>query len=241
MKLKLKYISVFFLLLMYSCGSYYYMPTQQQIPLFTEKNELHMTGGIDGQEFNNFQFSYSLTNSIGLQVNTLFKGGGKEGSNYGSLIEGGPGYHFNLNKHFIIETFAGYGNANLNKNNETFHLSFDRFYIYPIFGFQSKFVDIAYSIRYNYLTYHFKGIPPPYSKTQTAFWEPYNLNNNSYEFLESALTLRLGYKYIKLQGQYNWIVGHDKYNFNYMENNISISLFIMIPLDKLRTKKNKDK
>ncbi len=229
-----------------SCRSYYYMPTQQQIPLFSEKHELQMTGGVDGYNFKNFQFSYAITNSICVQLNTLYKDGNKRTTNYANLIEGGPGYYYNINKYFVIETFAGFGKADINKYNDAEHLSFNRFYIYPILGFHSKFVDLAYSIRYSYLTYHFQGLPPTYSGTQTNFsnmqanlWEPFSLNNNTYDFWEPALTLRLGYKYIKLQGQYNWLVGRNRYNLNYVENNMSVSLFFAFPLDRIFLKNDK--
>lgn len=222
-----------FMTIMSSCGTYYYMPTQQQVPLFNEKNELQAHGGVDEHGFHNFQLAYSINNSFGIQINTLSKNQDGTSRNYGNLIEAGPGYHYSISKYFVFETFAGYGKANIDNNDLSGHLSFNRVYVNPIIGFHSKYADLAYSMRYCYLTYHYHGIDPSNSHNFDHYWEIYNFDNITQDFIEPALTLRLGYKYCKLQGQYNWLIPQGTAKFNYIDHNFSISLFVSLPLDNI--------
>lgn len=211
-----------------SCTQYYYMPTMQNVPLFNNEKEIKATAGID-EHATNYQIAYSINKHIAVQCN------GMHMSSEVKLLEGGVGYYNNLDKYIVFETFAGYGYG------QVFDFNLKRLYVQPAIGFSSKWFDCGLSVKFANLRYNFihpinqnnyvnSTINEPNAKLGNTVTTTLIITNTNYIFAEPCLTLRTGYKYVKLQYQ---IVKANMLNnlpLKHIQFNQSLSIFISLPL-----------
>jgi hypothetical protein len=189
-----------------ACGTIY-APNTVNTPLFHEKGEIQLH--IDNQS--NVQAAMAVSNHLGLMVNGAFPsytGTNNEEKSSGSLVEVGLGYFKGNPNGLIMEIYggAGTGKADLNTlsstGQTTSHIDAQgtRLFVQPSVGLSRPFFDIAFTPRFSLLKYsdaNYNG----FSASVVDERGYAQLTNTSWLFLEPALTLRGGYKFIKAQIQ----------------------------------------
>lgn len=208
-----------------------YTPNMQNVPLMQEKNEVKATVGPS-----DLQAAYAVTENVGVMLNGQYKKptwtwtAGNTAYKYESrktLVEAGAGYSMKLGASGIFETYGGAGIGKVTYNRsysdtsggpttttDRYTASTTRFFIQPSVGVTNENVDFAFSTRIVGLK--FSNIDTA-GYTQDILLEEdlSNLNKPLYTFFEPALTLRVGYKYVKfhLQAIYSIKLNQDRLNY----------------------------
>lgn len=201
-------------LFMASCSTVYYSPSVHNVPLFEEKEELRVSahsGSADNVSTIDFQTAYAITNRVAVMANFYNAKANINNSNKlsgtGSLFEGGGGIYIPFGSMFVFETYgvAGIGNSVI-RYSDTIHDEmvnrFGRFYIQPSIGITTQYFDVAFSNRVVLLNM--------YSINGGNTYEKFAADRRSIEagrpawLYEYGITLRGGWKYIKLQLQTNF-------------------------------------
>jgi len=182
-----------------------------------KKNELRATLAV-----NNYQAAYAVTDHIGVMLNGQYKFPSWSSTednieyNYKSkkmLIEGGAGYFMPLEKLGVLEVYGGGGFGKLTFNDsysdttggssttyDRYSANTIRFFIQPSIGISSNDLDLAFSTRIVGLK--FMNIDTSgYTQTDLIENDISQLNKPLYMFLEPAITLRFGWKYVKFHVQ----------------------------------------
>ena len=191
-------LSIQLMLVFAGCASGLYAPNMQNVPLFQEKNEIRINaayGITDADNAVELQLAYAPTANIGIQANALLHG-----------------YDFYLskfnNKHWVFET---YGLLGLGQAFPAFsyykegYKQYGKFSLQPAIGFTAKGFDAALSARASYLL-------------NDVAWKRIDENSDEYGkyyksnsfLIEPAITLRGGWKYVKLQTQLGASIGGEK-------------------------------
>lgn len=216
--------------LLSSCTHYYYAPNQQNIPLFKEKEEVRISGGygfegmpgeLNQAEAIDLQVAYAFSHKYAAMVNFQYVSGGEGNSRAnGQFVEGGFGRYKVLRDGAVFECYTGFGwGSQYHRYSDVLSadLSHIRFFIQPSFGWKFNAIELAFSTRLCD-TYFVKVSP------QSSYGTPisrYDLdvvdNNRNSILLEPALTLRIGWKSVKLQlqGVYSGNLTHPDLNFYY--------------------------
>jgi hypothetical protein len=247
----MKNLKIFFLLaaiLLCSCTHYYYVPNIQNIPLFREKNEYHLSGSYGGGMYSNsieVQASYSLPYNIGLMANYMHtKGGDISDNDYGkgNYFEGALGYYKPFEEfEGVFEIYGGIGGGKQNHEYSSRHfdqweyyhsydgrsdMSFSKLFVQPSFGLTFDMFDVALSTRLCRLSFAdiHNNITDP-----VELDEANSLSDKNYYFIEPALTLRGGWKYVKFQFQfaYTGYLGNPEYYF-YEDIHFSAGLYFTL-------------
>ncbi len=162
-----------------------YIPNKVNTPLLSHKGESQVGGFIGSSGFDP-QLSYAVTDHFGLMLNGSFQAGKDSTNNKHNFLEIGGGYYRKLSERGRFEVFAGYGAGNVQASydNGIFRAYSDanvqRFFIQPDVGLTTRVVDAALAMRFVVVN---------------ARQNQFNLTRS---FLEPAITIKLGYKYIKL-------------------------------------------
>lgn len=207
----MRFLYLFPLLLLTACSNYYYAPNSHNVPLFKAKNEVRAeVKGITGDEFSGVevQGAYSPAEHLGVIANFIYGGGGSSsgggrGGN-GFIGEAGVGYFTELAPMFVAEVYGGAGMGSvINRYDSETESRFNimRAFVQPNIGFTHNIVDIAFSLRFCYLRYNNLRLSYP-SNQYIPYYELLNITSNPDNILmEPALTIRLGWKYVKVQTQ----------------------------------------
>lgn len=227
-----------------SCTRYYYAPNAQNVPLFKERNEYRIMAGMgkisDEISTGEVQAAYSITDNFAVSANYMGARGGDNlhdtSHNWGrgNYIEGSIGYFSPMQQNCVFELFAGLGNGSQHhqygstaKNNGSADLRLSRFFIQPAFGFSNKYVDIAMSLRISSLSFYH--ISRQVDSGDRGFGEVSDIQASPNSFmLEPALTLRGGWKYVKLQLQWVYSQNLNHPNLNFGNSNFNIGLYFSI-------------
>jgi hypothetical protein len=222
---------VFAGLLLSSCGSVYYAPNTQNVTLFQEKGDAKLSVGIstgeDVQKAFELQSAYAITDHVGIMANFYRV---KQDAGGGTLIELGGGYFQPLADKLVFETYGGISYAQVfNNRDETTQLTdFTRYFVQPAIGFTTNFFDVAFSTRFAVLNYHkveLQELPVTYQQGLPFV----HLSSNRVQFLfEPALTLRAGWKNVKVQGQVGLSKNLADDNFDMDNLNFNIGLYISL-------------
>jgi hypothetical protein len=235
--------------LLSSCTHYYYVANVQNVPLFREKNELRLSGsyGIgDESESAEAQVAYSVTDHFALMANFMSaKGGDVTSKDYGkgSYFEGAIGYFRPAEDWGVFEVYGGVGGSwqhheytgttysgssgfnNIYQGSSD--VSFMKLFIQPSFGITLNFLDVALSTRICNITYtslinNAVGNTYEYQKL-------YDIDQKSHFNIEPAITLRAGWKNLKVQVQaeYAGLLNNPGVDFG-EEVHLSIGLNIAI-------------
>ena len=194
-----------------------YIPNALNVPLLQERGEMKFLLSA-----NNFQAAYAVTDKIGIiangqvakrehQGNPNLTVDGKPDVSFAqnnSVIEAGVGYLGKGERNLLYEVYGGGGFsrthiADLNKNNGVLgeiEAKGLKLFIQPNVGFATRFFDVALSSRFTALQYG--TATTIYSKQYLIDQDLDQLADNTHMFLEPAITLRGGYKFIKLQVQF---------------------------------------
>lgn len=171
-----------------------YLPNTINSPIFSNKGEFQtrMIGGASGF---NPQFSYALTHHWGVMLNGSFFNPADEFNVHHptTLVELGTGLYSNTNGWFVYEIFTGfgggqsYGNIEIDPGNTILSNSnYSRFFIQPALGVVTEFFDMSLATRFVALDV----IPEVATTLRT-----------SQGFFEPALSLAVGFRYVKLHAQ----------------------------------------
>lgn len=203
---------------MQSCAVMY-SPSMQNVPLLQEKNEVRATVG-----FSDFQGAYAFSDKFAVMLNGYYNNGASMFNNdtyFSSYsyerksqhIEAGGGYFKHLNDNAIIECYGGLGfgsstfkkyfSDSLNsipKLNSSFLANTNRFFIQPSIGYSIDYFDVAFSTRIQLLSYSNVN-SNGFSAVELYDYKLLNIDQPVFFFLEPALTMRFGYKYVKFHAQ----------------------------------------
>lgn len=200
-------------ILMTNCTHYYYVPPAQNVPLFKEQGELRVNasaGAGDESRSTDIQAAYAITNKFALMSNFMTARGGEVNSitddwAKGNYIDGAFGYYQTVRTHGVFEVYGGFGGSSqfhYYGDGSTSELGFTRAFIQPSIGLRSKYVEIAFTSGFSNVNFHRVEMD-----SLTPAFDSFSINglmeNNNFILFEPALTLRLGWKHFKVQGQVN--------------------------------------
>ncbi len=204
-------------LLFGSCTHHYYMPNIHNVPLFREKNEfriLYAQAQSDDTKSEEIQVAYSLTNHLAVLANGMKAyGGDKIDGGQGEYYEGAVGYFSPINevKYAHFEVYGGYGQGNQKHTYNkygigTSALDFKQIFLQPAIGLSSKYFDAILAFRLSKLSFT-KVQNNVLKEIGTSNYNFYTLDTiaqtKNYNFGETSLTVRVGWKYAKIQLQLN--------------------------------------
>lgn len=208
-----KLATVFSGILLCSCSRYYYVANIQNVPLFREKNEVHLSGGYaigDESQSIEVQSAYSLSKQVGIMANYMHSWGGIiSDKDYGKgyYIDGAIGYFKPVGKYGVFEIYGGFGGSGQHHEyTDTYSgtyqgsadLSFVKFFLQPSFGFTFNWLDAAVSLRICNISYtDIKN----FAAGSNDYAEINALQDKGHPFAEPAFTLRAGWKNMKFQFQ----------------------------------------
>jgi hypothetical protein len=208
--MKYKYFIFFSIFILCQSCKTAYIPSALNVPLLQEKGELKITLSPT-----NYQVAYSISKKLGVMANgqvassTTTFGDGITNSDFkqtNSAFELGAGYLGKGGRNLLYELYGGIGlikadivDSKAGQILGTYEANGLKFFIQPNIGFTSKAFDIAFSTRFTGL--QFGTSTTIFSKQYLLEKELDELSENTHLFLEPAITLRGGYKFIKLQTQ----------------------------------------
>lgn len=207
------------LFLLNSCKSAY-VPNAQNVPLFQEKGEIKVSVSISNTETGptDFQAAYALSDHIGIMVNA--KNSKKEESGdvnninsehykeINQVVEAGIGYFGKTNNYLTYEVYGGAGFTKIGlhgitwnsiDNDSKFDANGLKYFIQPTIGFVSRAFDIGFSTRITGLK--FNKYATNYSYEDLEKDQLNKLDAATHLFAEPAISMRSGYKWIKVQIQ----------------------------------------
>jgi hypothetical protein len=198
-----------------SCSPVLYTTSGQNVPLFREKGEVAFNVGYFGipdvvsdvpyfydTDIKGYagQFAAAIDSSVAVMSSFYTLKASDEWEVKGTYFDAGVGI-FNHGKEFTGEIFAGIGVGSM-KNSYDFEkidAKYLKFFIQPSGGFTSKVIDMAFTPRIGWVTYtkHSSNVTDPlvedfFSQKKTTF------------VFEPGVTIRMGYKNVKFQYQYNY-------------------------------------
>lgn len=233
-----------------SCSPVLYSNVGQNVPLFHKKGEGALSIGFmmvsgDGYAANPFnivednpglsmQFALAVDSSVAIfsSLNSL-----KANSDWnvkGSYFEAGGGlFKHNSKTHLIGELFAGIGYGVIKNSSdvdtEVINAKFIKYFIQPSGGFSTKAFDMAFTPRIGVVDYIY------HSETDSPLINEFFKEKKTSLVFEPGVTMRFGYKNIKIQYQMNYSTfsykpnGYDEDEFDpVMDMYGSLSLFILI-------------
>jgi hypothetical protein len=233
-------------LLLNGCAHYYYIPNTQNVPLFKEKNEARILAALSGGghvSATEAQLAWSFTKNLALMANFLTAKGETDSENSwakGNSLEGAIGFFKPINDLLIVEIYGGYGLGKQHHQYEKYNnstllynkagvsdLSFSKIFLQPSAGLSFKGFDIALSGRINYLS--FSKINNNIDPTISEFDElDLIASNKSYLFLEPCLTIRGGWKFIKVQMQFINSRNFTNNSLRFEDSSFSLGLYISL-------------
>ncbi len=205
------------------CARYYYKPNTVNVPLFTDKGQAHINiaGGnqslFDSDEYLTFfdvQAAGSPVKHLGIMANYStqsyhtslpdFASGNVPAKGY--IAEAGIGAYSATGQRkskLITDIYVGYGIGDVTSD---VNMKFSRVFIQPGIGVGSPWFDASFNPRLCYLSFsdfNPNGRDSTYLDANGLYNYDFNYSiaDQSYLFFEPAITLRGGYKFIKIQLQ----------------------------------------
>jgi len=225
------------LLLLNSCTTQLYVSNAVNVPLLKEKGDVQVTATK-----NDLQVAIAVGRNLGIMANGYYQNYTAD-NNYqhnGMLGEAGIGYFKPLTGNFVFESYVGGGVGRIHKqqmftdqNENSYMASFNanaaKLFIQPDLGYKSRFFDLVFSSRFSFVKYtNFS--QTNYSRQQLAddYLDNRSLTGPLFMFAEPALTLRGGYKFIKLQFQYGLTINMTPNAIKHANNFSSLGLILNI-------------
>lgn len=204
-------LTVTIILALNSCTTQMYVSNTVNAPLLKHRGEVQLTATS-----NDLQAAVGVGRHVGLMLNGFYKNynGSNNYRHDGLLGEAGVGYFTPISENFVFETYVGAGAGRVHKQEEftgpggnAYLASFDaragKLFIQPDFGYKSRFFDVVVSSRFSFVKYNeFSQSGYPQRELEEDYLENDRITDPLFVFAEPALTLRGGYKFIKLQFQY---------------------------------------
>ena len=186
-----------------------YTPNALNVPLLQEQGEIKLMVSA-----NNYQAAYAVTDKIGIIANgrvatsansSTINGAADNFDAKNTVFEGGIGYYGRTGRNLTYEVYGGGGISQVGFHGtgtsvgKNYDVSGLKFFIQPNIGFTSRGFDIALSTRVSGL--QFSTATGDYTASDLKSNDLDGLAKSTHLFLEPAITLRGGYKYVKLQAQ----------------------------------------
>ena len=186
-----------------------YTPNALNVPLLQEQGEIKLMLSPT-----NYQAAYAVTDKIGIMANgrvattansSTINGATDSFDSRNSVFEAGIGYYGRTGRNLTYELYGGGGISQVgfkgtgSSVGRDYDVSGLKFFLQPNIGFTSRGFDIALSTRLSGL--QFGAATSNYSAIKLKENELSDLAKSTHLFLEPAITLRGGYKYVKLQVQ----------------------------------------
>jgi|GEM_PF-1144332 len=203
-----------------SCSPVLYTTVGQNVALFHQKGEVALSISQAETKYAagvGAQVAAAVDSSI-LIMSSYYSLNNIGGSGGGSYFEFGVGkFRYSTLTKFCAELILGTGLGSIknvdNTNNTFANVSYFKPFIQPSFGFTTKIIDIALTPRIGYVTYTSTSdnVTDPQMRTDLDAY--YSTKKNTL-VLEPGVTIRVGYKNIKFQAQYN----HTSFNYSSANN-----------------------
>jgi len=230
-------ILAFVTLILSSCTTTLYVPNAVNTPLLKEKHEFKATIGP-----NNAQAAFGLTDNFGIIANgywdkfkseTTTNGQTTQTLNKGNLYELGLGYYKPLTKVIVFETYlgGGLGNIDFNQDNGTkrYDVKGTKFFVQPSIGYVDRFLEVAITPRLSAVKYNgLETFGYSQKELEEEFLVKSEVEDKTWLFIEPTLTVRAGFKYVKLQGQIGFSSKLTKGDLKYQSKLTSIGLLVDI-------------
>ncbi|HEY0030309.1 MAG TPA: hypothetical protein VGC65_06085 [Bacteroidia bacterium] len=225
-----------FIFILNSCTTTLYTPNTVNAALLKEKGEIKIN-----LDQNNLQTAVAVSDHIGIMANGFFKS--FKDSSYkhqGSFAEIGLGYFKPMEEDpVVLELFAGAGIGSVSKSqlmakgNQQYTANFEgralKFFVQPEVGFTGKIVDIAFTPRASFIRYYsFHSTNYTEEELAADYLENGRITKTIFAFLEPAITARIGYKWVKLQGQYGMTFNIGGTSIRYPINFLSLGIVVDI-------------
>ena len=210
---------------LYSCHApHFYRPKPLEPALLSHEKQL--TTNLIGDDIVAFSIAYSPVSHLGIQAGIAQRGGqdnGNDESYFNPYIS--TGYYKIVAHNSLVEVYGGGGVYNYKNNFDVpvKKINFSNYFIQPSFAFLNKNIDVAFTIRADYLKRHTTTInpnqPPDTSTFQYSF-----LKYANYFFIQPGVTARGGIKNVKFQLQvsksYPFNKGYSSvFGMEYISNN----------------------
>lgn len=247
----LKSIVLICALMLEGCAHLYYLPSSHNVPLLTEKNEFHGSISIGGSPVlsgTDVQAALALTNHLAIMTNYMYS---KYKNDYddenkatGKYFEGAAGYFNQFNRFFVFEVYGGYGSSSqhheyydkmyLGKSDLTFVKSF----LQPSIGMTFNAFDIALTSGFSRL--NFKKVNYSVDPNSRYIDELDLIAKNRTSFLfEPAITIRCGWKYVKMQFQLLRSINLSNDALKFDPGKYSLGIYISLSKKYRMTKRGK--
>jgi len=221
MNKKITFVILLSSFLFTACNRYYYKPNAINDPLFTDGGQVHaaFAGSIGNGDDNNdqdrtyftdLQLGFSPINHLGVigsYSTYAFRPYNKNTAPAnGYIIEGGIGGYNAFGKRrvkMIIDLYAGGGGGKLSSDVD---VNLRKLFLQPGIGMRSDYFDAVINFRFSNIKYSnldANGHDFAYLSDRRLI-DTFNntrIDKGSYTFYEPGLTLRAGYKFVKVQLQ----------------------------------------
>ena len=210
-----------------------YQPNTVNTPLFNNHGEFRAY--VDPS---NVHLAYAITDHIGVMANGFRVSEGTDNNSIrgnGGLVEIGMGYYRPVNG-FIFETYAGGGMGKVKFTEvrqegsttvvRNFSADGSRFFVQPSFGYAGKYFEAALTPRF--AIGKFNNVQTNYTTQEQIDGKFYNVNEPMWCFIEPALTLRGGYKWVKLQAQFGFSQKLNSQQLSYKSSFLNLGLIFDI-------------
>jgi hypothetical protein len=226
------------------CSHFYYLPSNLNVPLFKEKNEFHGSTSL-GVGYRStgadVQAALSLTNHLAVMANYMSSKYYSNNNEDDNLIkynyfEGAAGYFKQFNTFWVFEVYAGFGSG---KQHHEYYawpdytyrghadLTFVKSFLQPSIGVTFSAFDIALSSSFSRLS--FNKISNSIDQNSSYYDELDMIARNSKFFLfEPAITIRGGWKSVKMQLQYILSVNPMRDEVIFEPQKISLGIYFLL-------------
>lgn len=236
-----KYLLISFLSILFlsSCSSrYYYAPTAHNVLTFKKKGDVSLSSGISSNS-SLTKVGYSITNNIGLLSKwETYK---KASYNRNSFIfDNEIIFYKEIEKNLFLGLNVGYGYGGIERQSYHYKLSIHRYFIQPSIGYSNDYFDIALSGRLSNANYVVKQKSSNFNINEDSDLK--NLHQKSFSFTESAFTLGVGYKWIKLRYQRTNASIQKSKEMSYISDDMYLTLNLTFNIDNaIKKSKNTHK
>ena len=198
-----------------SCSRYYYRPTGVSAPLLTSKGDVHGSfshiSDDDGVNCSYLELAYSPVKHLGLSAgyNSFNHVVGSPDYSSGNVSAQGhmtdvaAGYYYAMGHKIKLvgDIYGGYSGGRISSD---VTMNIHRWYLMPGIGVTSKCVELAYNFRLSgvsFSNFDANGYDDYYLASQNLINNGRRIDQGSYLFGDQSLTLRGGYKWVKIQFQ----------------------------------------
>jgi hypothetical protein len=194
-----------------SCSTTMYTTNAVNAPLLKEQGEVKIN-----LTQNDLQAAVAVTDHIGIMANGYYKNYESD-HNYrhsGGMGELGIGYLLNSENNLVMETFIGGGLGKVHKQEQlntngpspymaSFNANAAKAFVQSNLGYRTKYFDVALTPKFSFVKYsNFSSSNYTQDELKDDYLDKNRLTDPLYVFAEPAITVRGGYKFIKLQLQY---------------------------------------